>query len=221
MRYGNGAQNVVSRNGNDLKAGTFDWRNFDKLTQFFLDLQKKGYLNKDVLTAKYDDSAKAFAEGKVAFAFYGPFLIEEAKKTNPNVKGGLMPIQAAASGEKPTFAGGEKATWGVSKDSKHIEAAKKFVAYYAKPENIAKVAKIDALPPGLKGVPIDAGAMTKDFQTYKDIPVFPYFDREYLPNGMWDVMCKNGQDLLAGGITPSQFSDNMKKEYDRLRAAAK
>jgi len=41
----------------------------------------------------------------------------------------------------------------------------------------------------------------------------------YLPNGMWDVMCKNGQDLLAGGITPREFSENMKKEYERLRAA--
>ncbi|MFC5450079.1 ABC transporter substrate-binding protein [Paenibacillus aestuarii] len=205
--------------GKELKDGSFDWKNFDQLPQMFLDLQKKGYLNKDVLTAKYDDSAKAFAEGKVAFGFYGPFLIEEAKKTNPNVKGGLMPIQAAVAGDKTTFAGGEKTTWGIWKDTPNAEAAKKFVAYYAKPENVAKVAKAQVLPPGIKGVAVDAGDLTKDFETYKDVPVFPYFDREYLPNGMWDVMCKNGQDMLAGAITPSQFSENMKKEFDRLRAA--
>jgi raffinose/stachyose/melibiose transport system substrate-binding protein len=34
---------------------------------------------------------------------------------------------------------------------------------------------------------------------------------------MWDTMCKNGQDLLAGAITPEQFSENMEKEYIRLR----
>ncbi|WP_158602258.1 ABC transporter substrate-binding protein [Cohnella endophytica] len=199
--------------------GTFDWKQFDKLPQMFLDLQKKGYLNKDVLTSKYDDSAKAFAEGKVAFGFYGPFLIEEAKKTNPNVKGGLMPIPSVEAGDKPTFAGGEKTTWGVWKDSPNQEAAKKFVAYFAKPENVAKVATANALPPGLKGVEINAGDLTADFQQYASTPVFPYYDRVYLPNGMWDVMCKNGQDLLAGGITVSEFSENMKQEFDRLRAA--
>jgi len=199
--------------------GSFDWKQFDVLPQMLLDLQKKGYLNKDVLTSKYDDSAKAFAEGKVAFGFYGPFLIEEAKKTNPNVRGGLMPIPSVIAGDQPTFAGGEKTTWGVWKDSPNQEAAKKFVAYYAKAENAAKVAAIQALPPGLKGIDINAGDMTEDFIKYASAPVFPYYDRVYLPNGMWDVMCKNGQDMLAGGIKVSEFSENMKLEFERLRAA--
>lgn len=199
--------------------GTFDWKNFDVLPQMLLDLQTKGYLNKDVLTAKYDDSAKAFGEGKAAFGFYGPFLIEEAKKTNPNIKGGLMPIPSVVAGDKPTFAGGEKTTWGVWKDSPNQEAAKKFVAYYAQPENVTKLASAQALPPGLKGVEINAGDMTEDFKKYADTPVFPYYDRVYLPNGMWDVLCKNGQDMLAGGITVREFSDNTKQEFDRLRSA--
>lgn len=60
--------------------GTFDWNEFDKLPQMLKDLQTNGYLNKDVLTAKYSDSAKAFAEGKAVFGVYGPYFIEEAKK---------------------------------------------------------------------------------------------------------------------------------------------
>ncbi|MBB6730945.1 ABC transporter substrate-binding protein [Cohnella zeiphila] len=213
----------ISPSTNDsaqLLDGSFDWKKFDSLPQMLLDLQKKGYLNKDVLTSKYSDSAKAFGEGKVAFGFYGPSLIEEAKKTNPNVHGGLMPIPSVVPGDAPTLAGGEKTTWGVWKDSPNLEAAKKFVAFYAKPENVKKVAAAGGLPPGLTGVDIDAGDLTADFQKYADTPVFPYFDRDYLPNGMWDVMCKNGQDLLAGGITVSQFSENMKQEFDRLRTAA-
>lgn len=199
--------------------GTLNWRDFDALPQMFLDLYKNGYLNKDVLTSKYNDSVKAFAEGKVAFGFYGPYLIEEAKLTNPGLKAGLMPIPSVAAGDVATFAGGEKTTWGVYKDSPNQEAAKAFVAYYAKPENVQKVAAINSLPPGLKGIAIDAGDLTADFQKYANVPVFPYYDRVYLPNGMWDVMCKNGQDLLAGGITVQDYSDNMKLEYERLRAA--
>ncbi|MGM1049775.1 MAG: ABC transporter substrate-binding protein [Bacillota bacterium] len=202
-----------------LLDGTFDWNRFDALPQMFLSLQEKGYLNKDVLTAKYSDSAKAFAEGKAAFGIYGPFLIEEAKKFNPDLKAGLMPIHSVVAGDAPTLVGGEKTTWGVWKDSPHSEAARKFVAYYAKPENVTLVSASNALPPGIDGVSIAAGDLTADFEKYKDLRVFPYFDRVYLPNGMWDVMCKNGQDLLAGGITPREFSENMKKEYERLRAA--
>ncbi|WP_372630817.1 ABC transporter substrate-binding protein [Cohnella sp.] len=206
-------------NASQFLDGTFDWAQFDKLPQMFLDMQTRGYLNKDVLTAKYTDSAKAFAEGKAAFGIYGPYLIDEAKKINPNLKGGLMPIPSIAAGDQPTLAGGEKSTWGVWKDSPNLEAAKKFVAFYAKPENVAKVATSQILPPGLKGVTIDAGELTDDFEQYKDLRVIPYFDRVYLPNGMWDVMCKNGQDLLAGGITVREYSENMKLEYERLRSA--
>ncbi|MFD0716038.1 ABC transporter substrate-binding protein [Paenibacillus sp. GCM10027626] len=214
----------VSPEKNDaeqLLDGSFDWNKFDVLPQMFLDLQQKGYLNKDVLTAKYSDSAKAFAEGKAAFGVYGPYLIEEAMKINPDLKAGLMPIQAVAAGDTPTLAGGEKTTWGVWKDTPNSEAARKFVAYFAKPENVSLVAASNALPPGLAGVDTDAGSLTADYEKYKDLRVFPYFDRVYLPNGMWDVMCKNGQDMLAGVITPREYSENMKQEYERLRAASK
>jgi raffinose/stachyose/melibiose transport system substrate-binding protein len=203
----------------ELQDGSFDWGKWTPLASKFQELQKLGCLNKDVLTAKYSDSAQKFAEGKVAFGIYGPFLIAEAKKTNPNLKAGLIPIPSVVAGDKPSFAGGERTTWGVWKDSPNLDAAKKFVTYYARPENMSLVAKSDGLPAGLQGVTVDLGDLGPYFEKYSSAPVYPYFDRAYIPNGMWDVMCKNGQNLLAGSITPDQFSQNMKQEYDRLRKA--
>jgi raffinose/stachyose/melibiose transport system substrate-binding protein len=203
-----------------LKNGSFDWAtNWTPLASKFQELQQKGCLNKDVLTAKYSDSVQAFAKGKAAFGLYGPYLVDEVKKTDPNVHLGLMPIPSVVQGDAPSFAGGEKITWGVWKDSPHLDAAKKFVAFYAQPENIKLVAEADGLPAGLDGVQVDLGSLTTYFQNYSNAPVYPYFDRVYLPNGMWDVMCKNGQDLLAKSINPSQFSTNMKQQYDRLRSS--
>jgi len=203
----------------ELLNGTFDWSKWTPLAQKFQDLQQKGCFNKDVLTAKYSDSAQAFAEGKVAFGLYGPFLIDEAKKTDPNLHAGLMPIPSVIAGDAPTFVGGERMTWGVWKDSPHLEAAKKFVAFYAQPENVTLVAQADKLPAGIEGVQADLGDLAPYFQKYSATPVLPYFDRVYLPNGMWDVMCKNGQNLLAQSITPGQFSTNMKQEFDRLKTS--
>jgi len=204
-----------------LLDGSFDWKQWTPLPALILDMHQKGYLNKDVLTAKFSDSAKAFAEGKTAFGFYGGYLIEEAKKTNPNVNGGLMPVPALARGDQPTFIGGEKTTWGIWKDTKHLDAAKKFLAFYARPENIKLVAEAQKLMPGLQGVKADIGYAGTYYEKYQSLRSFPYFDRVFLPNGMWDAMCKNGQELLAEGITAEEYSENMQKEFSRLFTVAK
>jgi len=215
---------AISPATNDAAAlldGTYDWTKYTVLSQNLLNLQEKGYLNVDVLTAKYADSALAFANGKAAFGFYpAGFICEEALKTNPNLNCGMMPIPSMVADDQPTLVGGEMTTWGVWKDSKHIEAAEQLVAYYAKPENVSAVANSNKLPTGLAGVPYDAGFLTPYFQKYADLRVFPYFDRVYLPNGMWDVLWRNGQDVLAKGITPEQATENMSREYLRLRAAS-
>jgi raffinose/stachyose/melibiose transport system substrate-binding protein len=213
---------AISPAANDAQAlldGTYDWTKYVVLSQNLLELKEKGYLNKDALTAKYLDSAQALAEGKVAFGFYGPFLCEEALKTNPELNCGLMPIPALVEGDAPTFAGGELTTWGVWKDSQNIDAAKKLVAYYAKPENIVAVANSNRVPAGLTGVQVDAGYLTQYYTEYADLRTFTYFDRVYLPNGMWDVLCRAGQDVLAGGATPEQVTETIKQEFERLRAA--
>lgn len=213
---------AVSPAKNDAQAlldGGYDWTKYVMVSANLLEIQEKGYLNKDVLTAKYSDSAQAFAEGKAAFGFYGAFLCEEAMKINPELKCGLMPIPSLIPGDEPTLVGGEMTTWGVWKDSKHSEAARRLVAYYARPENVAAVADSNKLPAGLSGVDIDAGYLTEYYNQYASLRVFPYFDRVYLPNGMWDVLCKNGQDVLAHGITPEQATENIEKEYLRLRAS--
>lgn len=201
-----------------LLDGTFDWKLYDLISENLLLLKKQGYVNKDILTAKYTDSVQALATGKAAIgACYGAYIITEIKKINPDFEAGMMPIPAYYPGDTPTFVGGERTTWGIWKDSKNLEAAKLYVAYCARPENLKKIAEANGIPAGLTGVEPSLGDLEEDYKLYEDIPVFPYFDRDFLPNGMWDVMCKNGQDLLAGAITPRQYSMNMEKEYNRLR----
>jgi len=213
---------AISPTPNDEQAlldGTYDWSKYTVLSQNLLDLKTNGYLNEDALTAKYTDSAAALAEGKAAFGFYGPFICEEALKTNPDFNCGIMPIPSLVEGDEPTFAGGELTTWGVWKDSQNVDAAIRFVNFFAQPENVKVVAESNKVPAGLSGVEVDAGYLTKYYDQYADLRTFTYFDRIYLPNGMWDVLCKNGQDVLARGATPEQATDNIAKEYERLRAS--
>lgn len=201
-----------------LLDGTFDWTLYDLISENLLLLKNKGYLNKDILTAKYNDSVQSLATGKAAIgACYGAYIISEIKKITPDFEAGMMPIPAYYSSDTPTYIGGERTTWGIWKDSKNIEAAKLYLAYCARPENLKKIAEANGIPSGLTGVEPSLGDLEEDYKLYEDIRIFPYFDRDYLPNGMWDVMCKNAQDLLAGAFTPRQVSQNFEKEYHRLR----
>jgi raffinose/stachyose/melibiose transport system substrate-binding protein len=199
-----------------LLDGSFDWKKWTALAQKLLDMQKKGYINKDVLTAKYTDMPQRFAQDKVAFVFGAPSFADDVYKVNKDTKIGIMPITSMVAGDTQTFSGGERYTMGAWKDGKHLEASKKLIAFFAKTENMTTIANATKLPAGLKDVPSEH-EFSKFYDQFKDIRVFPYFERVYLPNGMWDVMCKTGTALIAGDVTPEQFADKMKQEYERLR----
>jgi raffinose/stachyose/melibiose transport system substrate-binding protein len=205
--------------GPSLKDGSFDWSWYLPMAQGLKDLQTNGCLNKDANTAKYTDSANAIATGKAAMGIYGPFIVSDARKTNPKVNLGFFPVPAFAKGDPVTFIGGEKTTFGVWKDSPNKDAGLKFLAFLAQPENDLQVAQANQLSSALSDVKVDLGDLQPYYDKYKDVAYFPYFDRVYLPNGMFDAMDKGAQDLLAGGITPQQYVDNLKAEYVRLRAA--
>lgn len=207
-----------SNYSSQLLDGSFDWGKWDILAEKWLDMYHRGYLNKNMLNERYEDNIKALALGKAAIGFYGPYIIDEIKRVNPEVSVDMMPIPSMADGDIPTFAGGERSTLAVWKDSGNLEAALKVVDFCARPDNIVKMCSFTKLPPALTGINGNFGELTGTYEKYKDLRTLPYFDRVYLPNGMWDVMCRNSQQLIAGIINEKQFSKNMEQEYLSLRS---
>jgi len=200
-----------------LLDGSFDWKKWNFVSQQLKDLQTAGLLNEDAVTAKYVDSSQLLSEGKVAFTFYGQGVVPEVARLNPGIKLKMMPIPAVQPGDAPTWSGGEGETLAIWKDSRHVAAAKKLLDFFAKPEMVKAIIGDSPVLPGLTTVAaVEGDAYTT---TDKSIRVLPAFDREYFPSGMWDVMCANGQELLAGGQTVDQVSQNTKKEYERLRSS--
>ena len=50
---------------------------------------------------------------------------------------------------------------------------------------------------GLSAVDAEIGDIGEYLSKYSDVETYPYFDREYLTGGMWDVMCTTGADILS------------------------
>ncbi len=203
-----------------LLDGTFDWTKWTYLPEKFKEIYDKGYTNKDLLTAKYADEARLFAENKLAFVFHTASSYADIKKINPEVKMGIAPLPAIYEGDAPTFSGGERIALAAWKDTIYPEQTRDFLNYMAQPENVQKISDATLSPAAFKDVK-GGGDFSDYYDKYKEVKVLPYFDRVYLPNGMWDVIITNAQELVAGNITAEKYSENMRSEVKRLKAQQK
>ncbi|RBW71320.1 ABC transporter substrate-binding protein [Bacillus taeanensis] len=203
--------------GEQLLDGSFDWSNYTLLAEKMKEMQEKRLLNEDVLTAKLSQAPELMAQNKIGFTFVGGSLGPDATELNPEVKVGTMPVPAVHEGDQPSWIGGERFTLAAWKDSEHLEEAKKFIEFLAQPEVAKEIAEGTSSPTGLKNAEADT-YYSKYYENFEEVKVQPYFDRVYLPSGMWDVMATTGQELLADTLTPEQLSKKMEEEYKRLRS---
>ena len=156
-----------------------------------------GYFNEDVLTADYNADVQALAQDEAAFCFYGNSGIVDTLAVNPDANLGMMPIPSASTSDEPSLIAGEDIAVGVWKDSKVQDEAVELLNYLAQPEVTKTIAEAAGNKAGLNGVETDIGSIGEYYDKYADVETFPYFDREYLPSGMWDVMCATGADILS------------------------
>lgn len=181
----------------DLKAGTFNTETWEAVSGLLDSWVKAGYLNEDVLTADYNADMAALAEGTTAFCFYGNSSVVDAKNVNPDANIGMMPIPAASENDEPSLIAGEDVAVGVWKDSEVKDQAVELLNYLAQPEVAKTIAEAAGCKAGLTTVTVEIGEIGTYLEKYADVATFPYFDREYLPSGMWDIMCSTGADILA------------------------
>ena len=91
---------------------------------------------------------------------------------------------------------GENVALGVWSDTKVKSAAIELLEYIAQPEVAATIAQATGNAPALTNVEVDLGMVQPYLDKYADVETFPYFDREYCPSGIWDVICSTGQIVL-------------------------
>ena len=200
-----------------LKDGSFDWSKWTPVAEMLKNMNDKEYFNVDKVSSTYLDTSKALAQGQAAFAFAGSQLISEAFNFNPDANLAFMPVPAYHEGDEPTLIAGEKMAIGVWKDTKHEEEVLKYLDYLAKPENIEILATANMNPAGLTNATSNLGKLSAPYEKYKNVETMPYFDREYLPNGMWETLCSTGTGILSNQLTLKEVVEQMKSNYDRLK----
>ena len=69
----------------------------------------------------------------------------------------------------------------------------------------------------LKKAGLDLGKLGEFYDKYKDVETVPYFDREYLPSGMWETLCSTGTGILTNQLTVEKAVQQAKANYERLK----
>lgn len=201
-----------------FKDGTFDEKGYTRILDHIASWQKAGWFNPDYSSATTDDLGRTLAEGKTAFVFVQNYLVATALGFNPDADLGYMPIPSE-SGE-PFLVGGEGRAYGVSKTSPNKKQALDYLAYLAQPDNLSELAGSIGGIPGLTNATSDLGILTASYDAFVkpgELSLQPYFDRVYLPNGIWDTMVTTTDGVITGKMTPADAVKQMKLSYDSLR----
>lgn len=183
-----------------LADGTFVASGFDAMYSKIDEWAKAGYFNPDFSSATSDDIATALAQGKTAFVMIQNNLTVNARQFVPDAQLGFIPVPAI-NGDPEYLIGGEGVAFGAWRDGDHKKEALEFLSFLAQPENITKFASDDGNPAGLTGVEVDLGELSDSYDAFftpGDVRMVPYFDRAFLPNGMWDTLITTTGGIITG-----------------------
>jgi raffinose/stachyose/melibiose transport system substrate-binding protein len=186
-----------------------------------LELKNEGLINKDALTATYDNQKEAFASGKAAVISQGMWVLGDLLKLNPVLKDdiGFSPFPSIMDGTKPVVLSAEDSVYAITSASKHPAEAKKFLEFLFKPENLKMYSEFLKSPPAFTDVSADWGPLKDQASAALKTGVNISFTDS--PSGFsGDDAGRMVQELLAGKYTaPSDFAKAYKAAWDKAWSA--
>lgn len=209
--------------------GTFDWSVYKDLLGDIATWIDKSYLYKDIATMTSTDFTERWATNKAAF-FIGndPGFLIAAKQLNKDGNYAFLPSFASKEGGAKYVAVGEGDAFGVWKDTKNEAVAKEFLNYLATPDVATTInkatGKISALKNAVSSDNYGETLFASLKEKYKDVFYENFWDRKYMPSGMWPIFGNAGAMMLTDhsekGIqeTIKYLSDNYKDLYEQAHA---
>ncbi len=179
---------------------------------------EKGYFNPDYSSATDDDVARLMGQGEAAFAMRQPSALQAALDINPDANIGFIPLPTD-SGQGYLVGGEGVNAYGVSKTSDNKESALAFLSFLAEPENATALAEATGTYSGLTTATPDLGTLQSSYDKWvapEELPTNPFFDRVYLPNGIWDTMIATTDSVITGQSDPQAATQQLADQYNTL-----
>ena len=199
-----------------LADGSFDWNLWVPVVDFLQTLRDKGYMNTDCATADVIFQAEKLVNKETLFVFQRNAILSQCWEIDPEANVGFIPFPVQNEGEAPYLAGGEGVAFGIWKDGEHLDIAKALLEFFALPENIEKICNAEGSPSGQKNVEVSLGKIDPWVEQWSSVQALPWFDRVYLPSGMWAILRDTGSAVIAGEATTAEVTAIMEENYLKL-----
>lgn len=216
----------VANVGDKLLDGSWDWKEYKYVLDTYAKALDKGYFFTDSKSMSETDTLERMAAGKAAFIIGdNTASIQSLYELNPKGSYAFGPFFASTEAGVEAVTVGEGDAFSIAKDSKNIDACKKFLNYLATEEItlrlIGTTSRI-ACQQNVMANDNTAGTasylkMQEDFADH-NIVYENIFDRDYLPSSMFGILGnaagKLWADHSAKGI--DEIISYCKENFDRL-----
>lgn len=182
------------------------------------ELQDKGLINADVLTATGDNCTQAFVTGKAAMFSNGMWALSGILEANPDMadKIGFAPYPAYMPDSQPVVLSAEDSGYSISATTEHAEEAKAFLNYLFSADNQKRYSETLKSPSAFTDV--DASwapeAFAAEVKNVLQSAVNIGFTNEKPAGFSGDDAGRLLQDFLAGTYTPEEFALAYEKAWD-------
>lgn len=221
----------IAEDGAAQLDGTWDWASYkDTLIKTTADWITKGYFYDDILTMDNNALTERFADNKSAFILGNdPGVLITCTTLNPDGRYAFIPSFASQEGGVEHVAIGEGDTFGIWKDTKNEAAAKAFLEFFAQAEIANEMNQATGKVAATKSCQaIDDGQGMAYFAEMKekcaDCDIFydNFWDRKYMPSGMWPILGNASNMLFEDPSDAGQDAvmEYMKENYVDLYEAA-
>lgn len=189
-----------------------------KFGEKMLELQEKGLINQDVLTANSDNCVQDFVNGKAAMFSNGMWVISSLLEANPDIadKIGFAPYPAYMPNSKPVVLSAEDSGYSISATTEHKEEAIEFLNFLFKAENQKKYSEAAKAPSAFKDVDAQWAptSIVDEVNKALDKAVNIGFTNEKPAGFSGDDAGRMVQDLFAHTYTPESFAESYEKNWD-------
>lgn len=177
---------------------------------------KNGYLTPDSGGVARDDTLSTFAKGGSAFLIDGTWqqATLEADMGKSNVGFDTLTPEGAKA---PVTEGGEGLAWAITSKAKHADAAAAYINFITNANAAKTLLEAGNLPAVLPSdYTAPSGTLAADIaDSYAKITkantVVPYLD--YTTSTFYDTLTAGMQNLVAGQVTPTQFTASLQADY--------
>ncbi|MCI1859177.1 MAG: extracellular solute-binding protein [Sporolactobacillus sp.] len=185
------------------------------------ELKSKGLLNKNVITASYDDQVQEFASGRAVAIPQGLWAMSAILQKNKDMDIGFIPFPPMNQSGKPIMLVGEDSTFAIPTQAKNKKGALAFLKFLLKRENLEFYSEKMKVPSSFTNIKANWSEDRKDFEKAKQesTPIgFTSF-----PSGFsGDDSGRYVQSFFSGQYkTPEQFTKAYSEAWNKAWEAQK